>query len=257
MLAGAAWWWFFHSTVYFVSLPAVDYGVLVVPPLRFAAEDIEALAALPRPGQPPMPANLRTSQSIATLAARLQVLGLKEKDTLILYLRVYGASDDGKAWLLWSDYLQNAASGRCSLTELLGQVAKCRAGKKLLLLDAGDLACDPRLGVFVNEFPLLLDEEVRRVNDPGLWVLASNRPLEVSRVSESERRSAFGYFVSEGLAGAADRDGDGMVDLAELVGFVRGGVASWVSRQTRGVETQTPWLLRGGEGAVRRRRDWR
>ena len=251
LLAGALWWWFFRPTVYFAALPAIDYGVLAVPPLPFAAEDVDAMAALSRPGQPPLLAGLQTSQGIATLAARLHDLGAKEKDTLILYLRVYGVSDDGKPWLLWSDYLRSPAGGRCSLAELLGQIAQCRAGKKLVLLDAGDLAYDPRLGVFVNEFSLLLDEEVRRVNDPGLWVLASNRPLEVSHVSESERRSAFGYFVSEGLAGAADRDGDGVIDLAELVAFVRGGVARWASRQSGGVETQTPWLLHGGEGAVR------
>ena len=257
LLAWAVWWRFYHPTVYFVSLPAVDYGVLAVPPLRFAAEDVESLAALPRPGQALVLADFQTSQSIAALAARLQTLGAEEKDTLILYLRVYGVSDDGKAWVLWSDFLPPAAGGRCSLAELLGQVSRCRAGIKLLLLDTGDLDYDPRLGVFVNEFPLLLDEEVRQVNDPRLWVLASNRPLEVSHVSESKRRSAFDYFVGQGLAGAADVNGNGTIDLAELAGFVRGGVARWVSWQTNGVETQTPWLLRGGEGAARAREDWR
>ena len=231
LLAGATWWWFFRPTVYFAAVPAIDYGVLAVPPLPFAAEDVDAMAALSRPGQPPLLAGLQTSQGIATLAARLHDLRAKEKDTLILYFRAYGVSDDGKPWLLWSDYLRSPAGGRCSLAEFLGQIAQCRAGKKLVLLDAGDLAYDPRLGVFVNEFPLLLDAEVRRVNDPGLWILASHRPLEVSHVSESERRSAFGYFVSEGLAGAADRDGDGMINLAELVGFVRNGVARWVSHR--------------------------
>ena len=136
------------------------------------------------------------------------------------------------------------------MADLLGQIQQCPAGKKLVILDAGDLACDPRLGLFVNEFPQLLDEEVRRVNDPGLWILASNRPLEVSHVSQSAKRSVFGHFVAEGLSGAADRNGDGMVELAELLQFVRSGVAGWVSRQSGGAETQTPWLLHGGEGAA-------
>ena len=143
--------------------------------------------------------DLQTSQGIATLANRLRGFAAKPRDTLILYLRVYGVSDDGKAWVLCSDYLRSPQGGRCSLADLLGQIQQSPARKKLVILDAGDLACDPRLGLFVNEFPQLLDEEVRRVNDPGLWVLASNRPLEVSRVSDSDKRSAFGYFVTEGL----------------------------------------------------------
>ena len=102
----------------------------------------------------------------------------------------------------------------------------------------------------VNEFAQLLEAEVRRVNHPGLWVLMSNGPLEVPHVSRSDSRSAFGYFVTEGLAGAADRDGDGVVELHELVEYVRQGVAGWVDRESSGAETQTPWLLHGGEGSA-------
>ena len=119
-----------------------------------------------------------------------------------------------------------------------------------MILDTGELPADPRAGMVVNEFAQLLEAEVRRVNDPGLWVLMSNGPLEVPHVSRSASRSAFGYFVTEGLAGAADRDGDGVVELHEPVEYVRQGVAGWVDRESSGAETQTPWLLHGGEGSA-------
>jgi hypothetical protein len=244
------WWWLLLPSVHFVALPIVDYDVLAVPPLRFAAEDVEAFSHLPRRGEAVVLGDLQTSQSIVTLTNRLQGLAVKRRDSLILYLRVYGVSDDGKAWVLCSDYLRTPEGGRCPLADLLGQIAQCPAAKKLLILDAGELAGDPRLGMIVNEFAQLLDEEVRRVNDPGLWVLASNRLLEVSHVSDSAKRSALGHFVSEGLRGTADRDGDGMVELAELVAYVREGVADWVGQDSGGAQSQTPWLLHGGEGAA-------
>lgn len=250
VLAWAVWWWFFCPTVYVVGLPPVGYGPLVVPPLRFAAEDVDALAGPGRSARTAVLSGLNTSQRISQLGDRLASLAAKEKDTLILYARVYGVSDNGQAKLLWGDYLQAAEGGRTTPADLFGQLAKCKAGKKLLLLDTGDLAYDPRLGVFVNEFPLLLEDEIRRVDDPRLWILVSNRPLEVSHMIESEGRSVFSHFITRGLAGAADRNGDGVVDLAELVSFVRGGVSAWVADETGGVQSQTPWL-RNGKGAVR------
>ena len=82
--------------------------MLAVPPLPFVAEDVEAFSRLPRHGPAVVLGDLQTSQSIATLANRLQGLAAKPRDTLILYLRVYGVSDDGKAWVLCSDYLRTA-----------------------------------------------------------------------------------------------------------------------------------------------------
>ena len=250
-MSAGAWWWLTRPKVHFVAVPPAGYDALTVPPLHFSAEDAEAIAGLPWPGEPIVLDGLKTSGGVASLADRLQSLNVRKDDTLIVYLHVDGVSDDGSAWLLWDDYRPTTNKGRCTLDQWLEQLKKCPAGKKLLILDSGNLLHDVRMGMFVNEFPMLLDDAVRKVDDPNLWVLASHRPLEISQVSRTERRSVFAHYVAEGLAGAADRNGDGTVELAELVHFVRFGVSPWVAKQTGDAEAQTPWLLHGGQGAVR------
>ena len=254
VLAWMLWWWIFLPSVHFVALPIVDYDVLAVPPIRFVGEDIGTFARLPSRGEAIVLSDLQTSQSINTLDNRLQGLAAGRRDTLILYLSAYGVSDDGKAWVLCSDYLRTPQAGRCPLSELLQQITTCPVAKKLLVFDAGALPYDPRLGMIANEFPQLLADEVRRTNDPRLWVFFSGHPLEVSHVSDSAKHSVFSYFATDGLAGAADADGDGMIELSELVQFVRDNVAQWTVSNTGGTQTQVPWLLHGGEGAATRPR---
>ena len=74
--------------------------------------------------------DLQTSQSIATLNNRLQGLAARRGDTLILYLRVYGVSDDGKAWVLCSDYLRTTDGGRLRIGRSAGPArASVRPGR--------------------------------------------------------------------------------------------------------------------------------
>ena len=178
-------------------------------------------------------------------------------------------SDGGKPYLLCSDFMREAggsgatlkaavrgegsgaeAKGRLPLESVLGQVRQCRAGLKLVLLDCSHIAANPRLGMVVNEFPRLLEGSVKKIDDPSLWVLSCSRPLEVSRVSYTEKRSLFAHFVTQGLRGSADASDEGVVDLAEFYGFVRDGVANAVEQQGGRAETERPMLLHGGEGVV-------
>ena len=113
----------------------------------------------------------------------------------------------------------------------------------------------------INEFPALVDEEVKKIDDDKLWVLTNSQPLEVEHFSQSAGRSVFGYFVTEGLRGEADvavREGtdarlprhDGIVDLDELYDFVLRGVSDWVRKDRGGMESQTPCLYHAGKGLV-------
>ena len=129
LLAWMLWWWLLLPSVHFVALPIVGYNVLAVPPLPFPAEDVAAFSRLPRRGNAIVLGDLQTSQSIATLNNRLQGLAARRGDTLILYLRVYGVSDNGKAWVLCSDYLRTTDGGRCALADLLGQLGAVRPGR--------------------------------------------------------------------------------------------------------------------------------
>jgi hypothetical protein len=250
LLAWLLWWWIFLPDVYLVCLPVIKYGVLAVPPIPFGEADMAAFSKVSRRNPAVDLRDLQTSESIGTLANWLRGTVVRRKDKLILYVRAQGVSEEGTAYLLCSDYKPQTAASRYKLHDLLDQINVCPAALKLLILDAGHLACDRRLGMFVNEFPQLLEEEVKQIEDPQLWVLTANRPLETSHAAYALRRSMFGYFVAQGLSGAADYNHDGWVDLDELFDYVGSGVAEWVRDLSDSQETQAPWLLRGGVGAA-------
>ncbi len=245
--------WMFLPKIYFACLPVVDHGVLEVPPIAFSLQDADRLAQW-SPHLAPKDVVWRgpqTSQSITTLTERLQGIVSRDKDVLVFYVSAHGVSDNGTAYLLCGDFdPREANSGRYPLAKLLGQLEKCPGRVKLLLLDAAHLTSDPRLGMAVNEFPRLLAEEVEKIKDPNLWVLASSGPLQTSKTSYSANCSIFGFFLAEGLRGAADRDEDRMVDLAELYEFVHDHVAEWTLLDSDSVAIQTPQLFQGGVGIV-------
>lgn len=248
---------------YLVYVPVLEYDTPIVP-APLCTENIEDLSQLRDDCRIEVSLldNLQTSESIGSLARRLQGLISRPRSVLILYVNAQGVSDAGTPYLLCSDFLRgtgqsaNSAStvpaGRYELANLYQQVHQSKAHTKLLVLDVDYLASDSRLGMIVNEFPRLAEAEVKKIDDPGLWVLLGNRALEQSRAAYKARRSAFGYFFFEALRGDADRQGDndGNVDLAELLSYVRRGVDTWVLQQTGHRLTQTPMLLRGGVGTV-------
>ncbi|MHC4398308.1 MAG: hypothetical protein ACYTG0_01360, partial [Planctomycetota bacterium] len=237
--------WLSPAGVKLFALPVVDYDVLAVPPIAFSDEDLKALVE-PVPDDPTAAAYRPGQLSGVSGLSDGEVT--RERDVLILYLSGHGISSGESAYFLGSDYLPDSGAGRYPIDDLLRQVSAGKAKLKLLILDTGRLDRDPRLGMVVNQFSVLLERAVRDVGDKSLWVLVGNGPLDVSHVAYSMRRSMFGYFVSEGLLGAADGDGDHTVELDELFDYVRGGVAQWASRQSGGRYLQTPRLFRGGQG---------
>jgi hypothetical protein len=249
LLVGLIWWWFFLPRTYFASLPVVNYGVLAVPAIPFAHEDSAAFAAIGPAERTVSLGDFEIARNLGTLSEGLQKLAIRRHDVLILSIDAHGASDDGIAYLLASDYLSTPAIpdfGRYKLSDLLAKLHESSAGVKLLILDANHLACDPRLGIVANEFSRLLDEEVRKINDPALWVISSAGPLQLSHESLSAQRSIFSVAVTEGLRGAADSNRNGKVELGELYDYVRREVPRMASQLTP--EPQRPLLYRGGVG---------
>ncbi|MGO9115631.1 MAG: carboxypeptidase-like regulatory domain-containing protein [Thermoguttaceae bacterium] len=241
------------SDIHFAVLPVTGSDVRVLPPIPYASEGANILSELQtRPAVFDLQ-EIQTSQGFSTLASKLSE-GLKREDILIVYLTCHCLSDvdqDGPAaWLLCSNFAdrlnengpESKPEGRYRLHDVLQELKECKAKTKLLLLDSGYLNYDPRLAVFVNEFPRLLEEDVRAIDDPDLWVLCSCRPMEISHVCAAEKRSVFNYFVTEAFTGAANRN-NRWVELEDFFTYVRQGVADWVDRQSGGADTQTPWLI--------------
>ena len=262
----AAWfvWLLWPKTwpgVQLAVLPVTGYDIAFAP-VPYSPADADEFTAS-SPGQrTEILGELQDSANLQRLYDRLQGLLKSSNEVLILYVSAHGVSDNGQPYLLCSDFFREgakalpgeasdpAAKGRLPLEGVLGQVSKCRAGLKLVLLDCNHLASDPRLGMAVNEFPRLLEDAVKKIDDRALWVLSCSRPLEVSRVSYAEKRSLFAHFVTQGFRGLADADGDGSVNLAEFYAFVRDGVANAVEQQGARAETERPVLLHGGKGIV-------
>ncbi|MEO1616214.1 MAG: hypothetical protein AAFV88_10220 [Planctomycetota bacterium] len=168
---------------------------------------------------------------------------------MILYVSAQGVSESGKAYLVCEDFdLRRAKKGRISVESFLTRVRKSPAKTKLIVINAGTIDSDPRLGMVVNDFPRLLGQAVRQTGDPNLWVMCSHANLQRSNDSPAARRNLFGLFVSQALQGAADLNADQTLDVAELNAFVSQNVTSWVSQTTGRLAEQTPQLHWGGTG---------
>lgn len=249
------YWFWPQAKLRVVTISATDYDPLEAPPIPYAAEDLGALQSLDPQRKSESNA---VADAVASLGDTLQSTA-GPKDNLLVYISAHGihkaeGKDGASARLLLSDSEYRHNRGWVPLKQLLDGVSRSRAGTKLLVIDWGQLETDPRMGVLVNEFPLRLEEEIRGVPDPNLWVLTSHSLLERSHVSHDDRRSVFGYFLAKGLKGRADgfagADVDLKVHLNELAGYVRHHVSQTVWRDSKNKETQTPQLYRGNTGLV-------
>ena len=94
---------------------------------------------------------------------------------LIVYVDGHGVSDDGVGYLLCRNFdPTNPTAGRVPIADLLHHLSEAPVGVKLLVLDAGRIPSDPRLGMLINAFPRILEQEVVKTDDRSLWVLSSN-----------------------------------------------------------------------------------
>ncbi len=246
----------YYSNAQIVFLSAGGYHPLRAPPATFAIEQLDALRSLgpvlardesepgPVVGKGLMEASPATMR---TMAPVLRDATPEGESVLIVYIDAHGVSDDGTAYLLCRNFdPTNPAAGRYALGDLLAQVQDSPAAVKLLVLDAGRIPCDPRLGMLVNEFPRLLAAAVHATNDPSLWVLSSSADFQRSHDSSGLEQSIFGFFVAQGLHGAADLNGDHTINIDELHRYVAANTSAWVRQSSGGHESQTPVLLWGG-----------
>jgi hypothetical protein len=187
--------------------------------------------------------SLRSRDEMQRLGDQVAALPVAQHDVLMVYVNAEGISREATPYLAASsgDILR-ADEPRYPLRGLLRQIQGSPARHILIILDAGRSEFDPARGMLVNQFPRLLREEVEQLQDARLFVLCSHDEQQRSHLSHALQRSVFGYFVSQGLLGAADENGDRAVSLDELHQFVSQKVAAWVERGTGGNETQTPFL---------------
>lgn len=225
-----------------------DYDALQLPPIPFWEEDRTAFGTLSELTRDPPP-SLSDREKLAAWAGSVHA-----RDSVVLYVSAHGLAVDGKPAVAYSHFQPGSQTQHYKISDLLADLSKSSpAGTKLLLLDVGRTPPDPRLGIVVNDFPKLVEEEVKQIDDPSLWVILSNGMFEKSHVCHGAKRSVFAFYVTEGLNGAARNKQENNIDLAGYFGYLRDRVGGWVWENTKNArlpETQTPQLLRGHDGLV-------
>jgi hypothetical protein len=221
------------------------YQPLSASPVKYASSDFAAIESLKddfagtnliNPAETKL-----TKEALETNLRELANMGMRSKDACIVFVTAHGGVRNKEAFLLCEPGDRNS---ELQLADLLAALKNVEAGTKLLILDAGrDELAEGATGVGDDTFAALLEKAVNEADDPALWVLTANAPLERSHVSADWNRPVFGYMVSQGLRGGADRNRDGVIQLDELFNFVQSGVASWVKLATAAAESQTPQLI--------------
>lgn len=263
--------WYLIPNPHRTSLLAVaitDYGSsqetrssAVIPPNGWAVEDLQRLQSLDKPEEivryqavnySGWEAGQLAFQDLASALKDSKLTGGPQRP-VIVYLSVHGVVNaegqpclllpgapiyDSRQWLRLRDLLlylfpKDASPGLPRHT--------------LLILDCNRIECDWRLGQLYNGFADRLEEVVNEVNIPGLAILNSTSPGQAGWTSpEQLHGSVFGYFVWQGLRGAADLreekgNGNGEVSLQELYHYVRAHVRQWVLENRS--EAQEPMLV--------------
>ena len=264
-----------HAAV--VELSINDYAIGTLVPLPFGREDAAAVgdavkgALAPRMGRKTLTLDAFTSSAALRdeLGARMAALPLRRHDVLIAMVRAQmmvapGTDDRGaRACLLASDLSLPAGipEQRVPCRDVIDAFMASPARTTFVALDMGDLRWDPRLGIVGGVVPEQLDREFAAPigglaeNHHDCWVLGSHGATQFSGVSLAARRSFFSRALELGLGGEADApaqggDGDGTVELHELVGFTAAWTSAWALRESGSQWDQCPVLWRVGKGRV-------
>lgn len=233
----------------------------LAPPLAYTINDVDQLAATLRERGGVAATNIvkfvdnapseQRQPSLNSLMQELPKWFQKPgaKDRLLVYFSGHGfRSSEGKLYLapLDCDPKKPEATG-LSVAWLREQIAGCRAGLKLLVLDschAGNEKGeeDATLKSIVSKD---LGEPFRDLD--GVITLASSTGDEKSQIWAEKRQSLFTYWLNQGLKGHADGDGDGSVDVDELNKYLFENVTQTAS--SRFHRPQTPVrIIRSGSG---------
>ncbi|MFQ5664935.1 MAG: caspase family protein [Candidatus Binatia bacterium] len=131
--------------------------------------------------------------------------GVQDLNTNSYYFLPYPATPDNllTAGLRMSDFDEMVRVLRRDVRGVVVMLDTCHAGA--LQLAAHGLVSADYLGMSVGE---------------GFFLLAATKPGEDSKEEPQLAHGVFTYAVLEGLQGRADADGDGLVSLSELFGYV-------------------------------------
>ncbi|MCA9022186.1 MAG: caspase family protein, partial [Planctomycetaceae bacterium] len=142
------------------------------------------------------------------------------EDAILVYFSGHGFQDaSGNLYLATADFdIRNPEETGLPVSWLRNQLASCKAGFKLLILDschAGsekNAEMDNRVSAKELGTPF---EDLKNV-----VTIASSQADEKSLFYFNQKRSLFSFWMTEGMKGHADFNQDGMIDIDELYKYV-------------------------------------
>lgn len=139
-------------------------------------------------------------------------------DTVIVYFSGHGfRAADGTMYLAPLDIdPANLTGTGVPVAWFRDQIARCRAGLKLLVLDAchaGSTKGEGEANLSTQDLSLFEKLE-------GVVTLASSTAEQPSQIWSEKEQSLFSYWLNQGLKGHADADANGEVDIDELNKYV-------------------------------------
>lgn len=227
-----------------------QYSDPAIPDLNVCVDDVTAVHRLLSPHYqgnrlltdrtPEAPTRANVLAELASVAA-----AAAEEDLLLLYFSGHGIAAGGEAYLLPADARRTALrQTSISMAEIREIFSESKARARIFILDACHSGAD--LGKAVRQ---MSPEFMQRVfaEARGMAVLASCEQGQESFEWPAWKQSVFTYFLLEGLAGAADREGKGFVTISDLSRHVTNGVKQWAVEHRR---VQTPTLQYSGSGEI-------
>ena len=109
------------------------------------------------------------------------------------------------AGLRMSDFDEMVRVVRHNVRAVVMMLDTCHAGALQVAAPSLTIADDPSAALSVGE---------------GFFLLAATKPGEDSKENRDLKHGAFTYALLEGLNGAADADGDGIISVSDLFGYV-------------------------------------
>jgi hypothetical protein len=219
---------------YALLVAAADYDRKELQPLKYTQSDIVAFhqalldagfaadnIVLMHDRQPReyQPEGKKIRKQLDLLLARL-----KPADNLIVALSGHGVQFQGdkRSYFCPVDAELADRHTLLSLTDLYDELSKCRAQRKLLLVDA--CRNDPQAGLARSRPEVELESVTRPqlVEVPqGIVALFSCSAGQRSFEDPTLEHGIFFYHILQGWQGAADANGDGRLTLDELLNYTK------------------------------------
>lgn len=222
---------------YALVMGVSHYQDAEIPDLKFAADDARAVAdSLIANGRfPEENVHLLVDDEATQRSMRVALTKISDvarQDLVVLYFAGHGCADirttadGGDDELTWKYLVPHDADRRylrdtaISMDDLRDKFSEVRSERVVLLLDSCYSGAGERSFAVVDARGFYSDALLEEVAGNGRVVMAASSSNELAFEDEALKHGLFTYHLLEGLDGAADADGRGMVTVRQLYQYL-------------------------------------